>query len=108
MTEPGRQRPEHRREKPPIPSLGIKINVQRMMDHNCERGRSAKSVKRLEVTLAAYNCHCTFLTIESLKSISEQAHGERETVIARRLRKRRFYNILRGNPSLRQENGFDG
>jgi hypothetical protein len=51
MTEPGRQRTEHRREKPPIPSFGMKINVQRAVDYNCERGRSAKSVKRLEVTL---------------------------------------------------------
>ena len=62
MTEAGRQRPEHWREKLPIPSFGIKINVQRVVDYNCERSRSAKAVERLEVTLAAYRCHCTLPT----------------------------------------------
>src|ERR1700733_1819287 len=72
MTESGRQRMEHQREKPPSPSFGSKINVQRMMNYNGERGRSAKSVKRLEVTLAAYRCHCTLPTVEGLKSSAER------------------------------------
>ena len=72
MTEPGRQRPEHWREKLPIPAFGIKINVQRVMDYNCECGRSAKSVERLEVTLAAYRCHCTLPTVEGLKNFGER------------------------------------
>ena len=50
MTEPGGQRTEHRREKPPIPSFGMKINVQRVVDYNCERGRSAKSVLSVDFT----------------------------------------------------------
>jgi len=77
MTESGRQRMEHQREKPPSPSFGSKINVQRMMNYNGERGRSAKSVKRLEVTLAAYRCHCTLPTVEGLKALLSGAHGER-------------------------------
>jgi hypothetical protein len=71
MTEPS-QRPQYWREEAQISGLGIKINIRRVVDYNCERGRSAKSVKRLEVTLAAYRCHRTLPTVESLKRFGEQ------------------------------------
>ena len=72
MTEPGRQCTEYRREKPPILSFGMKISIQRVMDYNCERGRSAKAVERFEVTLAAYRCHGSLPTVEGLTSFGER------------------------------------
>ena len=60
-----------------VPSFGSKINVQRVMDDNCERGRSAKSVERLEVTLAAHRCHCRLPTGRGSKeALVSGAHGE--------------------------------
>jgi hypothetical protein len=76
----------------------MKINVQRVVDYNCERGRSAKSVKRLEVTLAAYRCHCTLSTVEGLKSFGERGRmANMDTMIAWGLLKRRFYEVVQGD-----------
>jgi hypothetical protein len=108
MTEPGGQRTEHRREKPPIPSFGMKINVQRVVDYNCERGRSAKSVKRLEVTLAAYRCHCTLSTVEGLKSFGERGAWRTWTPGSRggflSVDFTRLFKVIVAAP----EKGFDG
>ncbi len=57
MAQP-RHDPKYRGDEARVSSLGIKVNVCRMMDDDCERRSSTKSVERLEVTLAANSGHC--------------------------------------------------